>query len=610
MGSALAVAVILQSGQVAFSAINWWDEAVAYGDAFDWKNVFSPSSSGQNLYALVHAKLLRYPRNDALNEIAKNYGLSREEARSVVNGSMTPLFNTNALKNNVSQEDAFVAMKGMQEQFAILLEAYDLQQEIDIATTPTEMFANNDLADSGFDLIHDLAVIEEILFVDIVENTVGKPLGKQLDKPYLPTDLQKNLPPYIANKNPAAILKFSDALKAEGSSDSATVKNEETGKDLNVSSGGIAPQSAALTIGEHQVPVEIKENDICPSDENSFAGVLKNYQNDQTAVSGGQGESGGGENDGSQAGAGTESSGGSGGIGDGNLEEEAGIAGSDGNAGIKEENGLLAPSADKWKSEWCPGLSSGNTGESGSGGAFGKTGLKSLGGVSYLVDALAKQSAGAVKAFGNESIAGYIAICFDIEFVETSVSSFNPGKGCVLCEADQINELMNKTLSASLVPNKATGNLFETAKCKDAYEPFLDMQFIAIAAPIPAPSNDEVVYGKNIFEEWNKFVDRYQPLLLPKVEGDFNFQIENLPTDTSQTKLLSSLTKTVNKSKADAQLAIENFERAADSSNVIGYMQAVYTEMNEMRVFFEKYNELYKKTAKVCKDIGKKKSLD
>lgn len=609
MGGALAVAMIFQGGQVAFSAINWWDEAVAYGDAFDWKNVFSPSSSGKNLYALVHAKLLRYPQNDALNEIAKNYGLSRDEARSVVNGSMTPLFNTNALKNNVTQEDAFLAMKGMQEQFELLLETYDLKQEIDIYTTPTEMFANNDLSDSGFDLIHDLAVIEEILFVDIVENTVGKPLSKQLDKPYLPTDLQKTLPPYIANKNPAAIAKFTASLTADDSAagDNSQIKNNESGEDLEVKNGEIAAQSGSLTIGEHSVPVEIKENDVCPADENSFAGALESFNQDQPA--------GLGISDGSAQGGGA----GVGGVGaesdaNGDAGGLNGLGG--GNSGlkdkppIKEENGLPAPAADKWKSEWCPGLSAGEPAGDDSGNALGKNSFKSLGGVNYLVDLIAKQSVGAVKAFGNEDIAAYIAVCFDIELVTTTVSSYEPGKGCVLCEAEQINELMTKTLSASLVPNKATGNLFETAKCKDAYEPFLDMQFIAIAAPIPSPSNDEAIYGKNIFEEWNNFVQRYQPLLLPKVEGDFGFNIENLPADASQAQLLSSLTKTLNKSKADAQLAIENFERAADSTNVIGYMQAVLTELNEMRVFFEKYNDLYKKTAKVCKETGKKKSLD
>lgn len=615
-GSALAVALILQSGQVAFSAINWWDEVVSFGDAFDWKNVFSPSSSGQNLYALVHAKLFRYPQNDALNEIARNYGLSRNEARSVVNGSMTPLFNTNALKNNVTQEDAFVAMKGMQEQYKLLLEVYDLQQEVDIYTTPTEMFANNDLSDSGFDLIHDLSVIEEILFVDIVQNTVGKPLSEQLDKPYLPTDLQKTLPPYIANKNPAAIAEFTAALSDDGGASGggvSGVKNEKSGEALAVENGEIAAQSGSLTIGEYSVPVEIKENDICPADENSFAGTLQDFNEDQAAVSFGNGGSGVANSSaqgGQGGGVGISGNGTDGSAGGSDGAISGGAGGEKAKTPIKKENGLLSPEADKWKSEWCPGLSSGEPAGDDSGNALGKNSFKSLGGVNYLVDLIAKQSAGAVKAFGNEDIAAYIAVCFDVELVTKTVSSYDPGKGCVLCEAEQINELMTKTLSASLVPNKAVGNFFETAKCKDAYEPFLDMQFIAIAAPIPSPSNDDAIYGKNIFEEWNNFVERYQPLLLPKIEGDFGFNVANLPADTSQAELLRSLTKTVNKSKADAQLMIENFERTADSTNVVGYMQAVLTELNEMRVFFEKYNDLYKKTAKVCKETGKKKSLD
>ena len=41
---------------IAYGELNWWNEVVAFGNFFDWKDVFGPSSNGKDLYTLIYSK--------------------------------------------------------------------------------------------------------------------------------------------------------------------------------------------------------------------------------------------------------------------------------------------------------------------------------------------------------------------------------------------------------------------------------------------------------------------------------------------------------------------------------------------------------------------------
>lgn len=573
IGTAATVGVLkYNENQVAYGAINWWDDIVANSESFQWKDVFSPAEKGQNLYTLVYKKQLVDAEEDALGDVAQKYGLTKEEAKSVAAGSLTPLLN-NPLKRSaqLTQEDAYVLLTNLQDDLAFLKEVYEMQKELELEIAPSEIFANNELGDSGFDLVHDLKVIEEILFVDVIPNTVGKPFGNQLKKPYLPTDPDAAVEgSYVPNEGASAVLDLTFKSKQEGA---------------GVKKGAIESGDNSFMIGEKEVALEVLEADVC-KDESLLGNALEDFNEANSDNSGG---GGGGPN---------------GGGGSGKKNDGEAAAGSDDfkddNADNVDEDGKINPApADKWLKEWCPGI-----GAPSAANDFGKTGFSSLG------DSLSSAVDGGVgTGINTDSLKAQLSICLSTKFVMKTVSSYYPGKGCVLCEVEEINDQMDKTLSHSLVPNKVAGNFLESAKCKDAYGTFLDMKFITIAAPIPTPSNDDIIYGKNIFEEWKKFADRYQPLLFPKIDSVTKFQLAQ-DEPATQESIVSEVNKNILKGEAEALQIIEGTKAAENANNMALYGNAVLGEMKLMTEFFRNYMTVYETIYKTCQDIKKKPTFD
>lgn len=577
--------IIYEQKNVAYGELGLWDDIVASGESLNWNNIFSPSSNGQDLYVLVHEKLLVYPEENALREISKNYGLTTKETELIIGGSITPIFN-NPDKFNVSQEDALLQMEAIKDDFEVLREVFALEQEINISITPSEIFANNDLSDSGFDLVFDLSRIEEILFIEIVPNTLGFPYANQLDSPYAPSQTDVAVVDLVQPAADAAILEL-EFLTSNGNG------NGEGTVELGLTDTG----EAVFTIGDSEVPVEILAEDLCV-EGSVYSDALANLEEELANSEGGSGN-GTNENIGGSGGADSEL---------GNLissvDEEL-LA-----AGVLDKDGDLVPAPkDDWSTDWCPSISS-DGGNTASGSSFGQTGFSSLGNVT---SSILNQSAGAAAAAGNKSLAAHIAVCVETSIVMETVSSYNPGDSCVACEIEKINTKLDETLSHSLVPNKGTGNQLESAKCKDSYEVSgVDMKFITIAAPVPTPSNDDVVFGKNVFEEWKKFVDRYQPLLFSQVTKDklIERQTQNLPEGSSQLDVINSVDADIAKLEADALMEILNAEVANDGTNTVLYAQTVSGELKMMAQFFKNYKIQYDEIAATCKRISEKSNIE
>lgn len=553
--------------EVAYSSINWKDEAVAAIDTFSWKEVFG-NNKGKDLYMLMYRKLLDAPESDALKDTAQKYGLTKDEAQRVIDGSITPIFN-NPKRNsaNLSQEDALKMASKLQEDFALLLEMYSLQQEIDTSIAPSEIFANGELLDSGFDLIYDLTIIEEILFLEKTENSVGDPFGDQLDSPYLPTQLDQTLEDYVPDEGPIAWTSNESALTIE-----PPKEGEET-------------PTGSLAIGDEKVDVAVLKEDVCPTD-NPLADALGAYE-EEKGQDGGDGSGDGG----GDGGGGDDGGDGGGGGGGGDGEEEGG----DENAAEKE---LKPAPADEWRKAWCPNMGAPQTG-AGAGNTFGDAGFTSLGGV---VNSLIDQATGASAAFSEGGLSAYISVCFETSFIKQTYVSYQPGDSCVLCEVNRINENMNKTLNHSLVPNKATGNLMESAKCKESGL-LLNFQFIAMSAPVPTEPNDDIIFGKNIFAEWKSFADRYQPFLgfdaSPEVSGEFDLQYA--PANTTQEDIFNSVKAITLQKKNEALQEIEKQKKGNDGTNIALYVQTILKEINSMNSFFDGYLTLY---GKINKELG------
>ncbi len=571
VGIAISVSLIqLEQDKVAHGSITWWDTTVVAVDTFSWGDIFG-GAKGQDVYMLVYDNLIDQPDRDAINDVASQYGLTVEEAQSVLGGSIVAIYNNPNQRSgkDITQEDAYIMLDNMQEDFAFLLEVYELQQEIDAAVTPSEMFANGDVDDSGFDLIYDLTVIEEILFLETTENSVGEPFSGQLDTPYLPTKDSQTLNNYV-----------------ESDGHGATLGNKVS--PLTVTEGdGEGEVEATVQVGDEEIGVDVLEKDVCPTDD-PYAEALGAFV-DENEGDDDDGD-GDGDDDGDDDGDGDGDDDGDGDVGDGGDDDE------------EDEKKLEPAPADDWAKGFCPNISSAP-----STSAFaGEAGFSSLGGI---MNPFIAKAAGTGAAFNEGGLGAYISICLETEFVMESYSSYQPGESCVLCEVEKINDLMDETLSHSLVPNKATGNQMESAKCKDTGTA-LNFQFIAIAAPIPTPPNDDIILGKNIFAEWKRFVDKYEPFAgfdaSLEVSGDFD--LAAAPIDTTQRDLLFSVKAISQQKKAEALAEIESYEKGNEGSNETLYIQNTLTEMGQMNAFFKGYFDQYLKINELFPYFDKKET--
>ncbi len=547
------------------SSGSFWNDMVAKGDSFSWKEVFA-MNEGEDIYMMLYKKSLEYPQKNALREIAGNNGLTTDEAQAVIDGSITPIFNNpNRRSTQLTQEEAFGMANDIQDDFLTLKSIYEVQQEVDMAIKPSEIFANGDLSDSGFDLIHDLDVIEKIIFLEQTPISVGGLFSEEVDSPVNPVDNQQFDNDFVGSGTPVAINRIALTADEEGNL-----------------SGNIA-------LGDEEIPVEVLENDICEAEDPLLA-ALGDFDETEAAeqaaaVAGGNGDVGDI-------------------VGNGN-EDEAG----DEPAAPPEK--LEPAPADPWGSAWCPGLgpdgssSVSNFSEEGF-GDFADS-FKSLGGSS---PGPMFAGIGAGTDPDNEFVQANAALCITMQLVKQTVSSYQPGDSCLICEVEKINELMDKTLGHTLIPSKVTGNLLESAKCKETNGSLLNLQVITIWNPIPAPPNDKLIFGKNIFEEWDNFTKQYQPLLLEEVDfktddapdttagGIMEDQSRNLPAGTTQAELFDSIVETQDQYTAEALKEVKKYENGDTGTNQLLYLRAVLGEMKNMNALFKAYQDIFGKVDK------------
>lgn len=551
--------IYVNEERVAHGEINAWDQLVAGAANLKWEDIFG-TSKGKNTYVLVRDKLLDKPGRDAKKEIGRMYGLTVREVEDVINGSISPLFNKPTGGTTLTQEDATLAAVKIRDDFDLLLEIFSLQQEIETSVTPSEIFANGDTMDSGFDLIYDLSVIEEILFMEKSLNLVGDPFDKQMDSPIPPTEETRLEEPYVEPGQPAATL---------GRKTSALTVDEDG--------------DATMTIGDEEVDVGVLDDDVCPA-EDDLSGALDDYEEEK------------GEEEGVGVGEGE---------GDDDVGDDTGDDDDDDDEGEGEEEEEIeaAPPGDYSKS-FCPNITSAPSTGAEAGNTFGDAGFSSLGGV---VNSVINQAAGAGAAFNEGGLAAYISVCLQTSFKKKTYQSYNPGDSCIVCEINKINEAMNKTLRHSLIPNKPTGNLMEVPKCKKTGT-LLNFQFVSIAAPIPSPPNDEIMFLNNIFNEWKKFVDRYQPFLGYGGSGtrEEEYQFQFAKTGTAQSKLFLEARTIQLKRESEALSEIENYQKANYGENVALFVQKIVTEMKLMDNFFVGYSKQYEKVNKELSEMKKK----
>lgn len=563
VGIGISILLIsLNSGNTAYGeeedgGTNWWNTIVAAADDdfFDWNDVFnplSPAERGKNLYNLVYKKQTQNSENRAVTELAKSYGLTTNEAQAAIEGSLTPILNNPRRKGTTLRiEVAQRIAADLQEDYATLQEIYQIQEEIDLATQPSEIFSNGDLSDSGFDLIHDLAMMEKVLFLKQKPLSVGGLFDEALDSPITPVKPNQFYEDYVANETDVAKLPLEVGKNEDGELEASIQLSDE--EDV-------------------EIRAEILKNDVC---------VEENNEEDDDDGGNGEGDDNDPEDNRED---------------NGNGDEEGDGDGDDPGAGVDESSAdkdeVQAAPSDQWGSSWCPALEEPGAFK-GASAAFPPTKFNSVSGSSTGSFA----SGGAGVNVGNEAFSANIGVCFETKLIKETVMSYQPGDSCIACEIEQINKYLEKTLSHGLVPNKVTGNILESAKCKKTGT-LLNLQFITIFNPIPTPINDDLIFGKNILEEWNKFADNYNPLLLSEIEFDTNeeeLQLKMAPPATTQLEVIDELRKIQDAAVAESGFNVKKGQVGNQSTNTTLYLKTVLEEVKQMNYLFSSFQEIFKK---------------
>jgi len=531
-------------------------DRVGYDDVFG-------SATYENLYQMIYQFLLVDTEDAALKDVARKYGLTVSEAAAVKNGSLQPLLNAGKFKQTMTQEDLWKMAEKLQKDFIETYELFTLEQEMLLDSGNSEVFANGDVLDSGFDLVYDLTVIENILFADNTGSTLGGPLNMDFNYKKKSEDTTSY---YLEEEESyPAITEAYYALEL------APETSAETG---TAEAAGSAPASAGMP----ESLVAVVEEDVCPKEKTPIETALNDYKEKIEKIAAQEKAKEEVEKEGEEKPAASQS--------------EPAVAEEEAKKPLSEK--LKTPEPESWyKKLNCDG---------------------------ELWSAL-YGSEEATTDEGENLAAMQWYVCLENKIKCETYSSYIPVDNCISCELEKILAAMQKTLSHSLIPNKVTGNYMESSKCKQSMGelPLIDINLFLIWAPLQTPPQDDAIYGKSIVKEWNKFVQRTNPVAtgdslklpesLTKVATEQAYS--NASPDQTMEQLIADI-ENIEQSIARQQAnSVEQYEAGAAGEDTVAYSQAIMREVGQMTNYFKNFTDSFKKiSTEICPEILGKKDVE
>lgn len=531
-----------------------------------YEDVFG-SATYENIYLMIYQFLLVNTEDDALKDVAQKYGLTVSEAAAVKNGSIQPLLKAGKFKQNMTQEDLLKMAEKLQKDFAETYELFSLEQEMTLSSGSSEVFANGDVLDSGFDLVNDLTVIENLLFAETTAPTVGGPLNMDFGQK---KESEDTVPYYLEEEESFPAL--TEAYYALETLPAVEPVTEEETPEVESET----PEQAKF---DPKSLVEISEEDVCPKEETPLDAALSDYKEKVEEY-----------------------------VAQKEIKKEE--AKKTGEIGEEEEPKSEAEkAAEEAKKPLAEKLKT----------ATPEPWYKKLNCDGKLWSAL-YGSAEATDEEGKNVSSVQWYICLENKIKWETYSSYVPVDNCINCELEKILAAMQKTLSHSLTPNKVTGNYMESSKCKQSMGEFspLDIHLFLIWAPLQTPPQDDAIYGKSIIKEWNKFVQRTNPvatgdaLKLPEslTKVAIEQASENAPADQTMDQLIKeieSIEETMARQQANS---VTQYEVGSVGEDMVAYSQAIMLEVGQMTNYFKNFTDMFKKiSTETCPVILSKKDV-
>lgn len=199
--------------------------------------------------------------------------------------------------------------------------------------------------------------------------------------------------------------------------------------------------------------------------------------------------------------------------------------------------------------------------------------------------------------------------CVEIATHSSTYNLYYPTDPCIACHIQKINEALATVVSHNLVPKKLTGNLMEMSKCKSGYNfsQFVSINLILVPMPIITPQKMETIFGKNIVNEFKKFVNSYTPF---NIENNRDKAVEivepQTSSETTQTEMLREIDRAIYESKIAAEKQLNNMLTSTKSSDQSEFFQSLMRELDQMKIFFESYKTLLEGINATCAVIKNK----
>ena len=508
-------------------------------------------TSNHNLYSYVYQQIFDKPEKDAILELSQAYGLTPTDAEIVVSGAYTPLLRGRGPA--YGQDRAVQDMQKIQQSYARILQYRQLGYKLNATIASTEIFANGSLDDSSFDLIHDLDVIEQLLFVDQTKVQIGQKMFKNPTSKN--SDLGTSSAALTAGAGPTG-----SAVSSGGSSGTS-------GSGSGSGSSGPAPGNSGKPASIDDVMkglVASSKSTINQCDKDSpINKAVDTYDKDHGTGS-------------------TTVSTGNGGTSDGTSSGDLSAS-------------LLPPVASKIL---APELSPITT-TAAAPITVPKTDLcADITNNPSPTDPPPKDaqiSTSMIYMYPPEPNAQHV-FCVSLDTRTRTYTSFTPsGQSCIQCTVAAMNETMKKLLSKSLAPNKLTGNAYESSKCKAVnLSSLFDMNLFLIPVPITTPQKLGPLVGHDIGKEWDRFVKNSLPF--GKTLGASSQRIvdeaaQNVGAGATQQQLLAEITSGVQQEIAAAQRRLANRPTSTQTDIKAEGYQQVIAEMRLMTSYFASFQQ-------------------
>ncbi len=478
-------------------------EKTGLNPSANWAESFGTDKDedvGKDLYLMVYDKVQNQPIKQTNRNVAGKYGIPEADLIRFLHGDYTKLVES---RPGISQKDALEKIAEIQQVYMEEKELQALESEIKAATEPSEIFANGEVSDSGFDLINDLRIIEYLLFLKSNPSGIGASYtgGRGGTGSVGGGSGNQTSSGSEDAGTPSVVPQTTPATSGSSGSQQNPEAQETTGTPISgatATSTGTSETSTGTQTGSVSGPATGEEERLNPNacfSDDRFTDALDDFlENAQS-------------ND--------------------DYKDNAATGASDASSGTVGSGGTATGTTADAGAASSGGASSGT-------GSTGRTGLANTAASVQQPFVYAEAAAAPAQSAPKDNwLKDKICLktfCLTVNMVmKPATSAFQDSDNCIACHAEKINAVLKNVISHSLVPAKAPGNLGEPGVCKKALSASfgsISMNIYTLAMPVITPMNDDLVYGNTIERDWYNYCNA--------VAFPFSCRQEDLPKNVEE----------------------------------------------------------------------------